>query len=301
MIQITTFYRFNPLTSEIITNTRNELETLSKRTGLRGLVLIGPEGINSTCAGTREAIAELKTLVTQVGVHEFKDSFADKQPFNVFRVKNKDEIVTMGQPGVAPSAERNFHLSPEDWHEALKDPNAIVIDTRNDYEVEIGKFKNAIDFGIQEFTEFPNKLKESGIDTSKKVLMYCTGGIRCEKAILEAKAQGFENVFQLQGGILNYLAKFPNEAFEGECFVFDYRVAVDQDLKPTEKYGLCPHCGQPSNVPIDCVQCGSKMNICSHCHDAHVDTCSKNCAHHRKIGSASSKPHRQELEKRHRA
>jgi UPF0176 protein len=301
LIEITSFYRFNPLASEIYHNMKKELEALSARTGLRGLVLIGPEGINSTCAGSREAIAQLKMLVAQVGVNEFKDSQAEKQPFNVFRVKIKDEIVTMGQPGVAPSQERNFHLSPEEWHEALKDPNTVVLDTRNDYEVDIGKFKNAVDFRIQEFGEFPEKLKNSGIDTSKKVLMYCTGGIRCEKAILEAKAQGYENVFQLQGGILNYLEKFPNESFEGECFVFDYRVAVDQELKPTQKYGLCPHCGQPSSRPIECVQCGSEMAICSRCHGEKIDTCSKNCAHHRKLGSKSTKPHLQELEKRHRA
>ncbi len=301
MIEITSFYRFNPLTTETQDNMRAELEALSERTGLRGLVLLGPEGINSTCSGSADAIAELKALVARVGVNEFKDSCAEKHPFNVFRIKIKDEIVTLGQPGVVPESERNAHLSPEEWHQALQDPDVVVLDTRNDYEVDIGKFKNAIDFRTQEFGEFPKALSESGIDRSKKVLMYCTGGIRCEKAILEARKQGFGNVFQLQGGILNYLEKFPNQEFEGECFVFDYRVAVDQRLQPTQKYGLCPHCGQPSNVPISCAQCGSEMEICPRCRDAKIDTCSKNCAHHRKLGSNSRKPHRQELEKRHRA
>lgn len=290
MIEITSFYRFNPLTTPIQNNMVQELEGLAKRRNLRGLVLIGPEGINSTCSGDREAIEELKDLVRTVGVEEFKDSRAEKHPFNFFRVKVKDEIVTIGQPGLMPESTRNFHMSPEEWHEAMNDPNTIVLDTRNDYEIDIGKFKNAIDFRIQEFTEFPEALSKSGLDKDKRMLMYCTGGIRCEKAILEANSQGFNNVFQLQGGILNYLEKFPEQKFEGECFVFDYRVAVDQKLNPTQKYDLCPHCGQPSNQPVTCVQCGSEAELCPRCISSGQDTCSKNCAHHRRIGSRSSKP-----------
>lgn len=290
MIEITSFYRFTPLTTPIQNNMIQELEGLAKRQGLRGLVLIGPEGINSTCSGTRQAIDELKNLVRTIGVEDFKDSQADKHPFNKFSVKIKDEIVTIGQPGLTPESAMNFHLSPEEWEAALNDPDTVVLDTRNDYEVDIGKFKNAVDFRIQEFGEFPDALAKSGIDRSKKVLMYCTGGIRCEKAILEANKQGYNNVFQLQGGILNYLEKLPHKSFEGECFVFDYRVAVDQELKPTELYDLCPHCGQPSNLPIVCAQCGTAGEICSRCASSGADTCSKNCAHHRRIGSRSSKP-----------
>jgi UPF0176 protein len=290
LIEITSFYRFTPLTTPIQNNMIQELEGLAKRQGLRGLVLIGPEGINSTCSGTRQAIDELKELVRTIGVEDFKDSQADKHPFNKFSVKIKDEIVTIGQPGLAPESAMNFHLSPEEWEAALNDPDTVVLDTRNDYEVDIGKFKNAVDFRIQEFGEFPDALAKSGIDRSKKVLMYCTGGIRCEKAILEANKQGYNNVFQLQGGILNYLEKLPHKSFEGECFVFDYRVAVDQELKPTELYDLCPHCGQPSNLPIVCAQCGTAGEICTRCASSGADTCSKNCAHHRRIGSRSSKP-----------
>lgn len=130
--------------------------------------------------------------------------------------------------------------------------------------------------------------------------MYCTGGIRCEKAILEMRQQGYENVYQLQGGILEYLKEFPDQEFKGECFVFDYRIAVDQQLNPTLRYRFCPHCGQPGEEVIHCAKCSREEIICGHCKDlgGHHLTCSKNCAHHFQIGSASSKPHAQEREKR---
>jgi UPF0176 protein len=115
-------------------------------------------------------------------------------------------------------------------------------------------------------------------------LIYCTGGIRCEKAIVEMNNHGFDNVYQLDGGILNYLEKFPNQKFEGECFVFDHRVAVDQDLKPSQTYGLCPHCGQPAEEKIECVRCDTVVAVCNECRDQHGKrTCSKNCAYHEAV------------------
>ncbi|NJL25760.1 MAG: hypothetical protein HC902_11680 [Calothrix sp. SM1_5_4] len=125
----------------------------------------------------------------------------------------------------------------------------------------------------------------------KKVLIYCTGGIRCEKAILAMHELGYKNVHQLGGGILNYLKEYPKGEFEGECFVFDYRVAVDQNLQPTRRYQLCPHCGQPANTEVSCTQCEAKSVICHHCiEERSITTCSKNCAHHAKIGSGSRNP-----------
>src|SRR5262249_18433563 len=156
------------------------------------------------------------------------------------------------------------------------------------------------DLNLQEFKEFPKKLKDAGIPKEKKVLIYCTGGIRCEKAILEMNRQGYQSVQQLQGGILNYLREFPQQDFEGECFVFDYRVAVDQGLAPTQAYLLCPHCGQPGKEKVVCSQCGRTETVCRNCLSRGQQTCSKNCAHHAEIGSNSRKTHRQELRKRAR-
>lgn len=283
------------------------LETVARQTDLRGLVLMGAEGINATVSGTAEAIARCKeAVVAFLGVADFpfKDSVGPKHPFSVFKVKIKDEIVTLGRPGLMPEGPVNNHLSPQEWHEAVQDPDTIVIDTRNDYEVEIGKFKSAIDFKLSEFNEFPERLREAGLNKDKRVLIYCTGGIRCEKAILAMNEQGFNKVHQLDGGILNYFKEYPAKdqpsTYEGECFVFDYRVAVDQRLEPTRQYGLCPHCGQPAKTRVTCTQCGRQETICSKCVQHGETTCSKNCSHHASIGSGSSKPHLQELRKRHR-
>ncbi|MBX3021196.1 MAG: hypothetical protein KF799_05910 [Bdellovibrionales bacterium] len=298
---ITSCYRFTPLKLENLPILSQRLEDFAAHSGLRGLCLLGTEGINLTVSGATSVIAEFKGLlgeVLELNDLQFKDSTASKQPFLIFKVKVKDEIVTLGRPDLAPTSPVNSHLSPAEWHQAVQDPEAVVIDTRNDYEVDIGKFKTAIDFRTKEFREFPEAVRNSGIAKDKKVLMYCTGGIRCEKAILAMQEQGYKNVFQLDGGILNYLKDFPRAEFEGECFVFDYRVSVDQDLAPTQKYLLCPHCGQPANIKIECGQCTTAATICPSCYKDGTLTCSKNCAHHMSIGSASAKPHSQELAKR---
>lgn len=302
-VQVTSFYRFIPLDSEQVARIRSALESFAERTGLRGLCLLGNEGINSTLSGDLEVLNELKALVREHLKSPdlmFKDSVTSKHPFHNFRIKIKDEIVTLGRPDLAPKSPMNFHLSPQEWHQAMQDPDTIVLDTRNDYEVDIGKFEGAVDFKLKEFREFPEALKNSGIAKDKKVLIYCTGGIRCEKAILEMHEQGYSKVYQLDGGILNYIEKFPEQKFEGECFVFDYRVAVDQALQPTSKYKLCPHCGQPANQPLECIKCGTEAVICIACATAEQKACSKNCAHHVAIGSRSSKSHIQELTKRHK-
>jgi len=300
-VQISSCYRFTPLQEASLAGISRELEAYASRTQMLGLVLIGREGINLTVSGSPAAIAGFKIRLSEIlGLSDlqFKDSVASKHPFLIFKVKVKDEIVTLGRPDLAPEQPVNSHLSPAEWHVAVQDPNALVIDTRNDYEVEIGKFKSAIDFKTKEFREFPEAVEKAGLNKEQKVLMYCTGGIRCEKAILAMREQGFKNVHQLEGGILNYLKEFPNGEYEGECFVFDYRVALDQNLEPTKKYLLCPHCGQPANIQINCGQCTTSAVICRSCETQGIKACSKNCAHHLAIGSASEKPHQQELAKR---
>lgn len=302
MTQICAFYYFKTLTATEVAQLKLELEQMAEGRAIRGLVLIGREGINMTISGSIEGVEAFKAWLAarmDVADPQFKDSFADKHPFHVFRVKVKKEIVTLGAPDLIPQGPCN-HISPAEWHEKLNSGEAVVLDTRNDYEVEIGKFKNAIDFGIKEFHEFPEKLRQAGIPKEREILIYCTGGIRCEKAMLEMKRQGFERVYQLDGGILNYIKEYPRQGFEGECFVFDYRVAVDQNLAPSEKYKLCAHCGQPSTTEVACSLCPQSGIVCHHCQDQGIKTCSKNCENHARLGSNSRRPHLAEARKRHR-
>ena len=158
----------------------------------------------------------------------------------------------------------------------------MLIDTRNWYEYRLGTFRGALNPGIEKFTDFPDFIQKQGIGKHQKMLIFCTGGIRCEKGILDLEQNGYQNVFQLEGGILNYLEQYPNQKFEGECFVFDRRVAVDQNLEPSKRYTLCPHCGQPADRRIECGLCDQPAQICLECEGMQVKgvTCSKNCAHH---------------------
>jgi UPF0176 protein len=232
---------------------------------------------------------------TAIGKVEVKWSTSEIRPFRRFKVTLRDEIVTIGNENLVPKGSHH-HISPEEWEKSLHDPEVVVIDTRNWYETQVGKFKNAIELPIKEFTEFGSAIEKLALPKEKKVLMYCTGGIRCEKAILEMERQGYGNVHQLEGGILNYLEKFPNKSWEGECFVFDHRVAVDQNLKPSKVYSLCAHCGQPSVNAFACLRCEAPAHTCDSClnEGEYMKTCSKNCAHHYKV--RPGKGRRQELE-----
>jgi UPF0176 protein len=156
----------------------------------------------------------------------------------------------------------------------------VIVDARNDYEYAIGKFKGAIDPSIKTFSEFPEFVKKGELPKDKKVMMYCTGGIRCEKALLEMEKQGYSDVYQLEGGILAYLQQFPEGNFEGECFVFDKRVAVDQHLQPSQTYHICPHCGNPGTLEVNCLACNKQAIVCYGCaKEERHKTCSKNCAY----------------------
>ncbi|MCI5064622.1 hypothetical protein MRY87_02730 [bacterium] len=284
-IRVTTFYNFAPLTEEQLDRWEARFHEFSAATGLRGLIISSVEGLNSTVAGTDTAITELQALIRSIPGFEntvFKDSRALTNPFKRFKVKRRPEIVTLKRPDIAPKKTHHNHLSPAEWERVLREEDDfILIDTRNGYEVEVGKFKGALDPETHSFSEFQEFVEESGIPKEKKVLMYCTGGIRCEKAIFQMQESGYEKVYQLEGGILNYLKHYPNSMFEGECFVFDHRVAVDQDLLPSQTYRLCPHCGDPGSTPVTCPQCGKEAIVCSPCKELrHGTTCSKNCAHH---------------------
>jgi UPF0176 protein len=280
---ITAVYHFSEVSDPDSLQAR--LEQFAKATGLRGLVVLGTEGINCTCASsTPEGLTQWKDFLKEVFQAElqFKDSLSEIAPFRIFKVKQRNEIVTAGLPGISPKPGKNHHLSPEEWNKVLKEEKDVVcIDTRNWYEYEIGSFTNAVNPDIEKFTEFPKWLEGQGYKKEQKMLIFCTGGIRCEKGILELQNKGYENVYQLEGGILNYLEKKPDDQFWGECFVFDHRVSVDQKLQPSKKYGLCPHCGNPAEPKVTCVRCGTVETVCLDCQKIPVkgQTCSKNCAH----------------------
>lgn len=283
--RITTFYKFMKLDN--LEQVQKELEEKAFSLGISGLIIIGSEGLNSTIAApTEEALNDFKSwLKTRFQAHDllFKNSFAPSPPFRRFKVKIREEIVTLGTPELMPESSNNHHLTPTQWNQVLKEESdVLLIDTRNWYETKVGTFKGAINPGIDKFTDFPEWLESQNYPKDKKMLIFCTGGIRCEKGILELQRQGYDNVFQLEGGILKYIEEKPNDQFEGECFVFDHRVAVNQELQPSTQYKLCPHCGQPAAHSIECKRCDTHALICEDCEkiDWKKETCSKNCAYH---------------------
>ena len=229
---------------------RKPLLSVMQQHGVKGSLLLAHEGINGTVAGTRKGIdalmgtirsdARLKNIVT-------KKSAAQDMPFNRAKVRLKKEIVTMGVEDIDPLKITGTYVKPKDWNDLITDPNVIVVDTRNDYEVSIGTFKNAINPNTTTFREFPAFVDERLSDAKdKKVAMFCTGGIRCEKSTAYLKQHGFDNVYHLEGGILKYLEEIPqeNSLWEGECFVFDNRVSVKHGLKEGN-YELCHACRMP--------------------------------------------------------
>lgn len=304
--QVSAFYKFIPLEHASLESLKTTLEEKAKSLKVKGLFLLGTEGANATICGLPENVTAFKDFLIQTfGEMDFKDSVCSFIPFRAFKLKIKPEIVTLGDTTVVPQTSHWNHITPEEWEFILKnDPDAVVIDTRNWYETQIGKFKSALDLNMNEFSEFPDKVKSLDLPKDKKVLIYCTGGIRCEKAILEMQKQGFEKVYQLEGGILKYLEDVKSDEWDGECFVFDRRVAVDKDLQPSTTYTFCPHCGQPALQLMECIRCHKPGRVCHACLSSNkpeFQTCSKNCAHHHMRGSRvktmNQGPSRQELHK----
>ncbi len=227
-----------------------ELLSFCQEREIYGTLLLAEEGINGTLVGTRSAIdALLKHLKSdpRLADLEYKESFSDEIPFHRTKVKLKKEIVTMGQPEIKPSDRSGIRVEPQQWNEIISDPDILLIDTRNEYEYNIGTFKNAVSPNTTNFREFPDYVKKQ-LDPAKtkKVAMFCTGGIRCEKASAYMLEQGFEEVYQLNGGILKYLEEVgSNESlWQGECFVFDSRVSVDHQLAEGS-YEQCFACRRP--------------------------------------------------------
>ena len=218
---------------------------------IKGTLLLAYEGINGTIAGTDAAIAELLEFLKadpRLTALEHKESRASDMPFYRMKVRLKKEIVTMGVDGVDPNDIVGTYVDPAQWNALISDPDVILIDTRNDYEVEIGSFEGAVNPNTETFREFPQWVAkhEAELRSKKKVAMFCTGGIRCEKASSFMKQQGFDDVYHLKGGILKYLehVKEENSLWNGDCFVFDQRVAVGHGLAESD-YDQCYACRYP--------------------------------------------------------
>ncbi|EGD58337.1 rhodanese domain-containing protein [Novosphingobium nitrogenifigens DSM 19370] len=252
MITVAALYQFTPFVDPLAL--RAPLLALCEEQGIKGTLLLAGEGINGTIAGSGQGIAAVLDHIRALpGCAELdvKFSTAPTMPFGRMKVRMKREIVTMGVPGIDPLASVGAYVEPQDWNALIADPDTIVIDTRNHYEVVAGTFRRAIDPHTRTFREFPEWFRRErdallGKGRQPKVAMFCTGGIRCEKSTAFLKGEGVDEVYHLKGGILNYLEKVPAEdsLWEGECFVFDERVALGHGLAQGH-HVACVACGAP--------------------------------------------------------
>ena len=249
-ILVATLYKFVEINN--LLSLQDNLYNICEENNIMGTILIADEGINGTISGKHNEIKETISSLTsddRFSNIEIKYSSTDKQPFHRMKVRLKKEIVTIGLPEINPNKKVGRYVKPEDWNELISDPNVVVIDTRNKYETKIGSFQNALDPETSSFREFPDwvkKFKNSKENSNKKIAMFCTGGIRCEKASSLMKEEGFEDVYHLQGGILKYLETIDkeNSLWNGECFVFDQRVCLTDELE-VGSYKMCFACRMP--------------------------------------------------------
>jgi len=245
---VVTFYKFVSLPD--YKDKQPRLQTFCLEQGVKGTILLAEEGVNGTIAGPRagvDAILATLRLDSRLSTLEHKESFTNTLPFYRMKVKLKKEIVTLGVAGIDPNRQVGTYVSPNEWNSLISDPEVTLVDARNRYEIEIGTFNGAQNPHIDSFVEFPEYV-EKKLDKKRhgKVAMFCTGGVRCEKASAYMLAQGFEEVYHLEGGILKYLEVIPAEEskWQGECFVFDQRIAVDHDLEDGS-YQTCYGCRHP--------------------------------------------------------
>ena len=249
-ILVAALYKFVEI--DDLLSLQSNLYEICEKNNIMGTILIANEGINGTISGKTNEINQTISLLksdkrfTNI---EIKYSSTDKQPFHRMKVRLKKEIVTIGLPKINPNKKVGTYVKPDDWNDLISDPNVVVIDTRNKYETKIGSFQNALDPETSSFREFPDwvkKFKSSKENANKKIAMFCTGGIRCEKASSLMKEEGFEDVYHLQGGILKYLETIDreNSLWNGECFVFDQRVCLTDELE-VGSYKMCFACRMP--------------------------------------------------------
>ena len=255
---------------------REPLAQVLEQNNIKGTLLLAEEGINGTVSGSREGIDNLLAWLNsddRLNPISFKESLHETQPFYRTKVKLKKEIVTMGVEGIDPRKTGGTYVKPNEWNDLISDPEVILIDTRNDYEIEIGTFENAVNPNTETFREFPQYVKENlDPQKNKKVAMFCTGGIRCEKSTAYLKEQGFEEVYHLEGGILQYLEDVPkeNSMWQGDCFVFDNRVAVNHDLEKSH-YDQCYACRLPITEEDKLSDKFESGVSCPKCHGNHSE------------------------------
>ena len=270
---ISTFYKF--LVLENYQELKIKFDKSLSKTNIKGTILLANEGVNGTIAGSESDLKKFFLYIDKFS--QFKDitpkfSSSNKNPFLRMKVRLKKEIVTIGIPDVSPSNLVGKYLNVEEWNEFLNESDSMIIDTRNDYEVSIGTFKNSINPKIKSFRNFPNWVQKNLIDKKvskkSKIGMFCTGGIRCEKSTSYLKQLGFENVFHLDGGILKYLenVKSDENEWKGECFVFDYRVSLNNSLEKGE-YEMCYACRMPLSKENKKNKHYLKGQSCEYCYD----------------------------------
>ena len=278
---VAAFYAFTPLEADRRELLLERLTSLAEQGGVLGSILVAQEGVNGTISGPEHGVtAVLDHLHASLDLGddhyarlEVKRSWADKPVFRRFKARRKKEIVTIGVTSVDPRASVGTYVEPEDWNALIDDPDTLVIDTRNSYETAIGTFDGAIDPGTESFRDFPQWADRTlrpliEQNASKRIAMFCTGGIRCEKASSYLQRQGFGEVHHLRGGILNYLEKVPEQQsrWRGECFVFDQRVALNHRLEPGQ-HSLCHACGLPLSPEQRALPNYIKGVQCLHCVD----------------------------------
>ena len=255
--RIVSLYSFFPFQESLIFDLKNKLLEIENKNDLSGLLIFASEGINGTICAEKNVIYTIINLLNKYTDNKnlnMKVNFSKKKVFKKLKIKIKKEIVTMGVQEINPSQDNGTYIDSANWNKLINNQNTILIDTRNHYEVSLGTFQNSINPNTRNFSEFP-KWVDDHLDTyledkeSTNIAMFCTGGIRCEKATSLLKKKGYKNIYHLQGGILQYLEDIPKEKnlFEGECFVFDKRVALNHELEKGS-YSICHACGMPISI-----------------------------------------------------
>lgn len=283
MYQVLLYYCYTPI--ENPEQFRDEHHRLCLELGLLGRIIVAHEGLNGTVSGTRENCAAYRTAVLadpRFAALEFKVDEVPAHTFQKLHVRVKPEIVHSSLRHVRPQQQTGQHLSPLEF-KALKDrDDVVVVDVRSDYEYNLGRFKNAVTLDMENFRDFPDRAERLKEFKDKKILTYCTGGVKCEKASAYLLELGFENVYQLHGGIIKYGIEAGGEDFEGQCYVFDNRVAVEVNRVNPTVISRCQGCQQPSERLVNCANphCNAHLPLCESCAEQQQGACSLACAVH---------------------
>lgn len=269
---------------------------LCKKLNILGRIIIADEGINGTCAGLVKDIEKYKQVLKANSLFadvEFKESFEDFNPFHKIFVRYRDELVTLGKNEVK-IGNKAAYMNPDELQKLYDSGEEFaIVDMRNEYEARVGRFKNALTFDVENFRELPEQIARINYLKDKKVVAYCTGGVRCEKGSALLRQSGFENVYQLHGGIDQYAKKYPKGYFEGKMYVFDSRVAVSFDQSEDRKIvAQCYHCGHPNDDYINCANasCNKRLIMCLSCQEKFQRSCSQDCARRSRYSVTQSHP-----------